>query len=336
MTNTICNRPVRQLVLLAGLSLCGFASAQDVTRLYSPDVLTQAGRLYAQNIQGMWREDFIARLDPEERRTAGPVTLFLPMVGKNKHPLDYYSDPAAKRVYLPISSVKFLDDLSIALAYYERHGCELSTVSDYAALLKTRPEEVNDPPREALGVPDNALKDLFVDDVSQKLLKSTLFFVASHEYAHVMYVHKPYSAITAAEAQAQEIEADAFALDVMRRAAVAPLALSHFFMVSTRFEATPQDFQSDAEFQAHFAQSTHPISALRLEKVASNIDDNLAAYAEAQDDPRAYRAALVSIVGDLNQMAQNLDDPSMRDYLASNLRDVDSAKLAISCRPRAP
>lgn len=336
MANAIHNRPICQLVLLVGFSLWGMAAAQDVTRLYPPAVLQQAGKLYARNIQGMWEEDFVARLEPEERRRAGPITLLLPLVGENGHPLEYYTDPATKRVFLPIASVKFLDDLSIALAYYQRHGCDLSTVSDYVALLKSRPTEFNDPPLVALGVPDDALEDPYVDDVSQKLLKSTLFFLASHEYAHVMYGHRPYSEITAAQAQAQEIEADTFALDVMRRIAVAPLAMSQFFMVSTRLEATQQDFQSPAEYRAQLARSTHPVSALRLEKVAANIEDNLVAYANAQDDPPAYRKLLTTNVGDLRRISSELTDSSMREHMELKLRDVDPAQLSDSCGANAP
>lgn len=335
MVNATDNRRIRQLVLLVGLSVWALAAAQDVSRLYPPDVLQQAGRVYARNIQGMWEEDFIARLEPEERQRAGSISLLLPLVGVSGNPLEYYTDPATKSVVLPIASVKFLDDLSIALAYYQRQGCDMSTVSDYAALLKSRPTEINDPPLVALGVPDDALEDLYVDDVSQKLLKSTLFFLAAHEYAHVMYGHMPYSEITAAQAQSQEIEADTFALDVMRRIAVAPLAMSQFFMVSTRFEATQQDFQSATEYSAHLAGSTHPVSALRLEKVAANIEDNLAAYANAQDDPQAYRAALTSSVAELRLIASELTDNSMREYLAKKLQDIDPARLATSCRAGA-
>lgn len=332
MTYAIHKALFRALALLLGLSFWGEAAAQDVTRLYPPDVLQQAGKLYARNIQGMWEEDLVARLEPEERQRAGSVTLLLPVVGVNRHPLEYYTDTATKRVFLPIASVKFLDDLSIALAYYQSQGCDLATVSDYAALLKRRPMEFDDPPLTALGVPEDALEDLYVDDVSQKLLKSTLFFLASHEYAHVMYGHRPYSEITSAQAQAQEIEADTFALDVMRRIGVAPTAMSQFFMLSTRFEAAPQDFQSPADYQAQLARSTHPVSALRLEKVAANIEDNLAAYANAQDDPPAYRKALADNVDDLRRIASEINDSSMREYLELRLRDVDAKRLSSSCR----
>ena len=331
MANAIHRGIIRQLALLVGFSLWGVVAAQDVTRLYPPDVLQQAGKLYARNIQGMWEEDFVARLEPEERRRAGPITLLLPLVGSNAHPLEYYTDSASKRVFLPIASVKFLDDLSIALAYYQLRACDLSAVSDYAALLKNRPTEFNDPPLVALGVPDDALEDPYVDDLSQKLLKSTLFFLAGHEYAHVMYGHRPYSEITAAQAQAQEIEADTFALDVMRRIAVPPLAMSQLFMVSTQFEATQQDFQSPEEYRAQLARSTHPVSAARLEKVAANIEDNLAAYANAQEDPQAFRRALTSNVGDLRRIASELTDSSVREYQEIKLRDVDPAQLSASC-----
>ena len=133
--------------------------------------------------------------------------------------------------------------------------------------------------------------------------------------------------ITSAQAQAQEIEADTFARDVMRRIGVAPLAMSQFFMLSNRFEATQQDFQSTAEYQAQLARSTHPVSALRLEKVAANIEDNLDVYANAQDDPPAYRKTLASNVDDLRRIASELTDSSMRECLELKLRDMNTKQL---------
>lgn len=102
--------------------------------------------------------------------------------------------------------------------------------------------------------------------------------------------------------------------------------------MSRLIEATPQDFQSDADYRDNLEQSTQPISALRIQSVAANIEDNLADYANAQDDPASYGASLEGVVSNLRQMGRDLADDSMRTYLASRTRDMDPEALASSCR----
>lgn len=315
------------------LCACGPGWAQDVSRLYSNSDLEKSASLYGGNLRGMWDEDFLAMLTVEERRKAGQVSLFLPLIGANRHPIDFYSDVARRKVFLPIASVKFIDDLGIAFAYYERTGCGQGLVSDYAAVLRLRPEQANGPPLETLGVPSDALADPFVDDVSQKILKSTVYFVAAHEYAHVMYRHKGYGTITAGEAQAQEMEADAFALDVMRRIGVAPMAMTYFFLVASRLEPSPGEFSSTAEYEKHLRQrTTHPVSASRIRKVADGIDASIDAFTQLQANPGAAKKSLQWIVPQLREIARTLDDPKMRDFLAHQARTLDVSKLALACR----
>lgn len=165
----------------------------DVSQLYGTRELQDAGKRYVRNLRGMWEEDFLSRLTRDERALGDSVTLNLPLVGVSHHPLEFYSNSSTQQVYLPIASIKFIDDLSAAFAYYDVMGLDLGTVSDYAAALRFQPQKAAGSPLEALGVPRDAINNPRVDDVAQKLLKSIVYFVAAHEYAHVMYRHGGYT-----------------------------------------------------------------------------------------------------------------------------------------------
>lgn len=307
--------------------------AQDVGRLYSQPELASTSARIAPNLRGLWEEDFLTRLTPAERLRAGPVTLNLPLVGAQRTPLDFYASPPERQVYLPIASVKFLDDVYIAIAHYEHRGCGMGAVSDYVGMLRERPGELSGSPRQALGVPANALSQPMVDDVSQKLTKSTVYFIVAHEYAHVMYGHKGYKAISALEAQRQEMEADAFALEVMRRIAVPPLSMVHFFTLVSRLERSPADFDAPEQYETYLRQrASHPVSARRIFAVADALQANAASYVITQKNPQAWEQRVLQAVRELRDIGRILDDRAMRRFLTHRARTISPASLRAGCK----
>lgn len=332
MSDAAVRRALQAAVFAAALG-GGPLLAQDVGRLYSQSELADAGSRYAPNLQAMWDVDFLTRLTPAERQRAGAVTLHLPLVGAQRLPLDFYALAAQRQVFLPIASVKFLDDVFIAMAYYDRRGCSMEAVFDYMGVLRERPAALPGSPRAALGVPANVLDDAVVDDVTQKLLKSAVYFIATHEYAHVMYHHQGYASITAREAQRQETEADAFALEAMRRIAVAPLAMAHFFALASRWEGSPADFDSAGEYETYLQRrASHPVSAQRILAVADALQENANTYARLQPDPPAWERLFLSDAGKLRAIGQMLDDRAMRRALTVRARSLDPATLRTGCR----
>jgi hypothetical protein len=314
-------------------ALAGPLAAQDVERLYTQAELKNAGGRYSPSLKGLWDEDFLSRVTPAERQRAGSVALVLPLVGAQRTPIDFYALPRERRVYLPISSIKFLDDITIAIAYHESRQCGIGLVSDYVGVLRERPGELSGSPREALGVPADALKDPMVDDVSQKLLKSMVFFVVAHEYAHVMYGHPGYKSISAQEAQRQETEADAFALEVMRRIAVPPLSMAHFFALVSRLENSPADFETPAQYEAYIQQrASHPVSSQRLLAVADALQANAASYARLQPNPQAWTQRVLVTAGEIRAIGKTLDDRAMRRFMTHRSRTVAPASLRTGCK----
>jgi hypothetical protein len=336
MENTMTSRSSighAVLTLVVSLFAGTVSQAQDVTSLYSATDLQAAADVYTPNIRALWDEDLLPRLSQEERQRAGPVTLQLPLVGMLRSPLAFYSDPDERLVVLPIATVKFLDDLSVAYAYEEMMGCDQGLVSDYSAALHWRSDVDMGPPLTALGIPQSALQAPYVKKVAANALKSIVFFVAVHEYAHVMYRHKGYSLITAQQAQQQEIEADLFALDVMRRIGLPPVALGYFFLTSARIEASPGDFDSLADYEGYLHDAaTHPLSTSRLLRVADAIQAHYVEFARIEDNPQAVQSALLRLVPDLREIATGLDDRRMRLFLVDRARNTDPVGLRSACK----
>jgi len=306
--------------------------AQDVGRMYTQSQLEQAGSRYEPNLRGLWEEDFLSRLTPAERSRAGSVMLVIPLIGVHKDPLDYYSHAGRRQVFIPVASVKFWDDIATAIAFYESNRCDITPVVDYAASLRLRPEELTGAPLERLGVPAPPLPDPVAEDVAQKMLKSVIYFIVAHEYGHVMYQHPGYKGITAQQAQMNESEADAFALSVFRRTAVPPIALGHFFLITSVMEPSPADFGTPEEYEAYLQQAaTHPVSAARLTRLAEGLQSNTAAYTRLQRNPAAMETALRGIADQLQDIARTLDDRKMRRFVIERARNASLASFLNGC-----
>ena len=305
-------------LLLASLCAVSSSRAQDVSGLYSRDELARIARIYAPNIEAMWRDDFLSQLTARERLQAGAVTLRLPLFGIHRQLLEFYSSAARREVVLPVSSIKFVDDLAAAAVFYDQRGCGHGPVSDYVAALRFRSSA--EAPLDTLGVPASALDD----EIAKRIVSSTLFFVMGHEFAHVMYAHRPYESISAVQAQAQEIEADAFALDVMRRISVPALGVVHFFVLASRLEPAAGGVVRLA--------ATHPVSARRIAAIADSIDANVRAFTKLQPDRRAAEASLRARVQLLRGIAGILDDNRMRTFLEDRARNADLSAFRRACR----
>ena len=313
--------PLRTLYrILISTFLLGAQSVQagPYSSMYSQAVLENAARIYSPNLLGIWLEDLQGELTPQERQVAAATALQLPLVGVQGHPFEFYADSARRRVFIPIFSVKFLDDLAISVAWLDRQGCDTQVAFDYVSMLRyqspnTLPGGRFPPPRQALGVPQDVLLDPVVDDVSQKALKSAVYFLMAHELAHVLYKHRGYDSLTVAEAQRQENEADAFALRVMQRIAVPPLGMVIFFSAVSRIDPVPADFTSVAEYQTHLRQlQTHPLSPERLLAISTYIKQNAAAFTRIQPNPSAFLPRVKQAAADIKQLAGLLADPQVR------------------------
>lgn len=328
----------KQVVFVAFILVAASAQGADYSNLYDHRTLQKAGNTYAQNLRGVWKEDLLLRLTARERLAAGRVQLNLPLIGYHKHPFDFYADSFKRQVYIPVFSVKFLDDIAISQAWLERHGCNTLAISDYAGMLRYQgPNKMAHDrlptPMTAMNIPANALDDHFVNDVSGKTLKSAIYFLMAHELGHVIHGHKGYEGLTSKQAQQQEIQADAFALNVMRRISVPPMGMVTFFLIASRFELAPGDFKSPAKYEAYLqTQATHPLTSDRLVAIANNIRTNIDSFARLQKNPRAFKPRILGAANEIEGIAKILSDPKIRELQRYRSQRVTLSDLKNSCR----
>lgn len=298
------------------------ASADESDAIYTEFELQQAAQLYSRNLQGIWLQDLGGELTQDERQVARQIDLLLPLVGQHGHPFDFYADPGRLEVTIPILSVKFMDDLSIALAWLETRGCDTQSAFDYISMLRYQsadslPNRRFQPPRLALGVPDNVLSNATIDDLSQKILKSAIYFIMAHELAHVLYEHASYASISPDVAQQQEMEADFFALNLMRRISVPPVGIVFFFSATSRID--PDHLR------------THPLSSQRVQAVADYIQQNARDFTLIQSNPAAWLPRIEDMATNIREIARLLNDSGVRAMQRARGEQRSFQDLANSC-----
>jgi hypothetical protein len=312
--------------------------SRDYANLYDRGTLEAAYQIYQNNLRGIWEEDLKGRLSRDQRLAARDVSLNLPLIGYNRHPLDYYALPDRRSVTIPIISAKFFDDICVAMASMEKYRCNKLLASDYIGMIRYQnpggmPGRRFPAPLNAMRIPANALEDNYVYDVSGKALKSGIYFLMAHELAHVLYQHRGYGTISALQAQRQETQADNFALNLMKRISVAPVGMSIFFMIASRFELAPGDFPSFSAYESYLrTSSTHPLTSQRLINIANYIQNNVDAFIRGQAHPNEWRQRMMRLADDIRKIGETLDDRGIRELQRARSLRVTLQDLSSACR----
>ena len=269
-------------LLVVALRPTGILAA-DLSALYADAELGERKARYEPRIRWNFENLILGSLTPAERSKLGEVRLVLPLRGQGAlrgHPMAFYA--GGKTVVVPIMSVKFFDDLTLAFAYFSTKGLNLEPVADYVGMLKYHSAaDIGGrfpPPLEALGLSYDIWKtDKKVDDVSQQALKSGLVWIMAHELGHISHGHRGYADIRADDAQRQEAAADAFANRIMRRIGVPPIGMPIFFTAMAHLEPSRGDFQSNDAWTKYLStKATHPLTADRMVRWRTNCLPGLA------------------------------------------------------------
>ena len=235
------------------LLICAGQAEAD---LYSRADLERIRDIYGANIQAVLFKDIRAYLTPEELKSLDGVSLSFPLPN-NSEELNVFGfaiDLKRGQMVFPAQAIKFFDDLALSFAWYEHTGQDPTKIAEYVVDLHSKGLPFS-PPLTALKVAENAWElSAYVDDVSQKTLKSGVTFLLLHELAHWHFKHEAYGNLTHTEAQKQEQQADDFALDVMARMKTPPYGMVIWFLATSLV-------MSDRA-------TTHPLSNDRLKAIA--------------------------------------------------------------------
>ena len=224
--------PIRVAIVLAAavLVLAAAAQGRDYGAMYDDRLLGQKEPDYREVVLWNLQNVFLPKLTAAERQRLRNLTPDFPLRGPAGGLFEYFAERSG-RVVLPVMSIRFLADLSVAFAWLDTNRYTMESVTDYVSMVKYQ-----DPakfggrypdPREALRIPANATDNQRVDNLSQQILNQSLSFLLLHEMGHVLYQHEGYG------------PGD-------HRA----------------------DFGSDADYQASLSKDTHPLTSDRVARLA--------------------------------------------------------------------
>jgi hypothetical protein len=315
----------RGMALLVGVTVVGLTSPicaqpRDYGSMYEDRLLQQKEPDYRRVILGNLDNVFLPRMTPEERRRLQGVDVQFPLRGPQRGPFEYFA--AAPRVVLPVMAIRFLGDLAVAYAWLDTNNYAMETVTDYISMLKYQ-----DPsrfggrypdPRTALGIPANATDDPRVDLISGKILNESISFVLLHELGHILYQHPGYGPGVAREhARENEDQADRFALEVLRRVGQPVDGLLFFLLAMAHFVSHRADFGSDAQYQAHLRQDTHPLTSDRVHRLAQYLRTHAVDYGRLQNNPERAAQTIRWVADAIDrEVVPVLADPDQQRLMA--------------------
>lgn len=281
------------------------AVATEARAVYDRATLSEWQPRYERSTTRIFNEVILPAMTQAERRQLGrvpPIDFPLRPAGDwSAYPLAFYVPGDRRAITMPISSLKFLDDICTAYAWLQRNGYAIETVSEYSAILRFAKEPPGGfpPPLEALGVPANALDDPRVDELALGHFVTARTFLLAHELAHILYRH---SAASYERSRRNEAEADRFAFQLMGRTPLPPTGALLFFMADAHWSYIEEN-----------PNATHPMSGARVRSAAQWVDDP------------AFARQLV-------ELGRVMDDPDIRNGFVATGRAGDLAALA----PRRP
>lgn len=263
---------------------------------YDRPTLAKAAEDLRPGILDNWQHVILPALTAEERRQLEQVRFVVEPEDPDS-PLNFFA--VSGEVHVPASSARMLGDLVAAWMWLDQRGYSTDTVNEYLAILKyqwasgvLRGQRYR--PLEALGVPADVRNDPVIADQYAGVISNALFFIIGHELGHLLHDHEGIDAqdtATSARSIHQEQQADAFALELMRRIGALPLGVPMFFMFTTALEPAPGD-------PGYRAPRTHPHSGERIRAVASVLRAQARGYARGFRDA-STAVARVNAIADL-------------------------------------
>lgn len=291
-------------------------TAAAAPEIYSDKQLAADKERYMQKFtflleKGLW--DFMT---PDERRALHGVALWHTPRGAS--PLSFTSVVFESRptVRAPLSSIKFIEDLSVAYAWRYQNGYSLEPIDEYLVMLKHRPAEKfpggrPPDPITALGVPPRVWeRDPKIDDLSLRFRNTAWAFILAHELGHLRFGHTLTNS-SPAEIQRQEEMADEFAVDLLGRSHTIPMGMILWFQATAGYMKNRSDFPGDAAyFEWARTKAEHPVNGSRMRNLASTMKRQAA----AERDPNRAEV-LQFIAARLATIGETIEDPGMQQLL---------------------
>ena len=285
------------------------AQAEDFSNFYSDAALIKAQSIFRKDMES-WFKVIRRHLTPEENHRLGDVRLEFSL--RDPHPLNFYSDSQARTVFMPVLSKVFVSDLFLSYLWLDHQGYNPQTVLDYAGMVgyysrKSMSDRFPQQyfnghfplPLPTLQIPQNATQNRALADNRDQKVTDAIIFAFCHELGHVFYNHPSYGTLPAEQVRANETQADAFAVDLLRRVSRAPLGTYVYFMILAHFNGSQGEQFLDTR--------THPLTGTRLQMLASAMEKEAADFAKNEPDRATWSTNLKTLAGQLRIAAMALD-----------------------------
>lgn len=295
----------RATLAAAMLATLAVSAGEGRAQLYTEAELARTQERAVPSLVAMLEEDVVLNLPRDLRAQAAALELVFPVQGPS--PLAFWAVPESGQIYLPLESIRFYDDVATLYAWFEHNGCDPGPIQSYLWLLLGEGRDLPAPLVAFAIDRDVALAEPFTEDVSGKILSSGMLFVLMHEVGHQLLGHT--GGLTGSLSQAQETEADVFALEHFSRIGTLPAGAVFFF----------QSLWWLDPFGEAVAGSTHPVSAARLAAIAEAIQARPEAFSFSEPDPEKGRAQALSIAGDVATLAGIAADETFRSFMIQTI-----------------
>jgi hypothetical protein len=265
-------------------------------------------------------------LTGQERAALSGVTFNYPdQCGS--HPMNFFANyrNGKPTVCLPISSLRFLSEVCLAQAYFNiqyknglRSDNGLMLITNYLSIIRWQWAKIKGSEDytllNVLGIDrEQVLKNKEVDSLFGKLYSTAIYFIIGHELGHLRFHHLENGKLSDGQSQANEAQADEFALEIFRRIGDPPYGgIVAFFYIIQHFTDVSKEAQQNK------LVATHPLNSKRIKALAISLRANAGLYAKSQDNPKRATAQFESIADQLMGFAKAFDDPEIWEIARIN------------------
>lgn len=270
------------------------------------------------SIQKVFVQDIIGNMPRADRARAAQIRLAFPVAGDG--PLSFFAEPGTQTISMPLTSIRFMDDMSTLFAWFESKGCQPEYLQSYlwALLREGRPLPS---PLVAFAVDrDVAFADTYTYELSGKIVSSAIQFILAHEVGHLMLDHR--LDVDAAGSQRQETEADRYALEHFARLGGSPMGVFWYYLAAWWLDPV----------SSGRGASSHPVSPERITALGDRLLANPMDFAHAEADPAKEAEIVRQLGGMVKGLADMIDDDGMLTLMPLTLeRDFPPSRYATAC-----
>jgi hypothetical protein len=315
---------------LVAVARSSMALAQASLGPFTRDELQTSAPTYTKWISEVFYDDLLRHLSSDQRTQLGEVSLEVPleMTGSldPAFVLNIASDPLSRHVVVPVRTIRWVDEYCGLIPYLERTGCNVRTVLPliYDAMLVLPHAGKRPPgPLAAFGLSNGIYDDDYVKGDSNKLVFSTFLFLLAHELGHLAKNHRV--GLSGTLSQAQEREADEYALDTMAQLGITPVGLVVLFSAAAMMEGD---------------QSTHPLSGARVSAAAAQLERRPRSFIDkSQRDPESWVPRILNLAHQIRDVIPLIDQTERRAEImnAATIASFDQlANLLRRCQLPPP